>query len=103
MPEIRNGRSTNWLSVILIDNIDHKKIDSIIINLNKQNIEVRPIWKPMHLQPIFKGVPFYHHNQNALSEKLFEHGLCLPSGSNLMKSDLDKVIAALLNEINKLK
>ncbi len=98
MPEIKEGRSTNWLSVILIENANHKKIDNIIMNFNKKNIEVRPIWKPMHLQPIFKGIPFYHYSQNSLSEELFEHGLCLPSGSNLSKNDMDKIIGILIKE-----
>jgi len=98
MPEIKDGRSTNWLSVILIENADHKKINRIIMNFNKENIEVRPVWMPMHLQPIFKDIPYYHYSQNSLSEELFEHGLCLPSGSSLSKDDMDKIIDILIRE-----
>ena len=100
MPKIKGGRSTNWLSVILINNANHKKIDRIIMNFNKENIEVRPVWKPMHLQPIFKDIPYYHHSQISLSEELFEHGLCLPSGSSLSKDNMDKVIRILIKELS---
>ena len=52
------------------------------------NIETRPLWKPMHLQPIFKDLPYYGNNE---SEKLFNKGLCLPSGSNLTDDDRDRI------------
>ena len=54
----------------------------------------------MHLQPVFVGTPFYHHSLNPLSKNLFEHGLCLPSGSNLSNNDMDKIIKILRLEIN---
>ena len=57
--------------------------------LEKENIESRPLWKPMHMQPVFKGVPYYG---NGVSESLFERGLCLPSGSNLTEEDLGNVV-----------
>jgi dTDP-4-amino-4,6-dideoxygalactose transaminase len=60
--------------------------------LEKENIESRPLWKPMHLQPIFENYPFYG---DGTSEKLFEQGLCLPSGSNLPESDLLKVVSII--------
>lgn len=79
--------SNRWLTTILIDN---HKIDSQYIRagLEKVNIESRPLWKPMHLQPIFKDAPFYG---NGISETLFNKGLCLPSGSNLTESDLNRI------------
>ena len=52
------------------------------------NIECRPLWKPMHLQPVFTKMPFYG---NGLAEELFESGLCLPSGSNLTDEDRDRL------------
>ena len=57
--------------------------------LEKENIESRPLWKPMHMQPIFSKYPSY---VNGVSEDLFQKGLCLPSGSNLTKEDLNRVI-----------
>jgi dTDP-4-amino-4,6-dideoxygalactose transaminase len=62
--------------------------DDIRLALEKENIECRPLWKPMHLQPIFENAPFFG---DGTSERLFEQGLCLPSGSNLSKSDLNEV------------
>jgi len=101
MPEIKTGRSTNWLSVILIEMINHKKIEKIINEFSKNNIEARPIWKPMHLQPVYKDFPFYHKGKIPNSTHLFEHGLCLPSGSNLSNNDMDKIINILRMEINR--
>ena len=100
MPEIKNGRSSRWLSVILLKSRTHNGIEEIIKIFQKENIETRPIWKPMHLQPVFSGTPFYHYSLNPLSKNLFEHGLCLPSGSNLSKNDMDKIINILRMEID---
>jgi pyridoxal phosphate-dependent aminotransferase EpsN len=99
MPEIYKGRSTNWLSVILIENMKHKKIENIINSFSKKNIEIRPIWKPMHLQPVFNGYKFFYVNKKPVSEYLFEHGLCLPSGTNLSNKDLDIIINLLEHKI----
>jgi len=100
MPEIQNGKSSRWLSVVLLKSKKHNEIEEIIKVFEKENIETRPIWKPMHLQPVFVGTPFYHHSLNPLSQNLFEHGLCLPSGSNLSNNDMDKIINILRMEIN---
>mgnify|MGYP001296481821 FL=1 len=98
MPEIENGKSTRWLSVVLMENINHDKIEDIIRSFSEENIEVRPIWKPMHLQPVFEDASFYYNSQKPISASLFEHGLCLPSGSDLSKSDLDRIIDLLIKE-----
>jgi len=98
MPEIKNGKSTRWLSVLLMENINHDKIEDIIRIFSEENIEVRPIWKPMHLQPVFEGAAFYYNGQKPISASLFEHGLCLPSGSDLSKSDLNRIIDLLIKE-----
>lgn len=100
MPEIINGKSTNWLSVIIIEKISHNKIDEIIMNFAKQKIEVRPVWKPMHLQPLFKNELFYYKEAEPVSNHLFKHGLCLPSGSALKENDLDRIVSLLLKNIN---
>jgi dTDP-4-amino-4,6-dideoxygalactose transaminase len=83
--------SNRWLSTILVDSDKNGGIsnDDIRKYLEKDNIESRPLWKPMHLQPVFKKCPCY---VNDVSEKLFEKGLCLPSGSNMSEEDLERVI-----------
>ena len=88
--------SNRWLTTILVDASKTNGItrEDIRLALEKQNIESRPLWKPMHLQPVFAGTPFYG---DGTSEQLFKNGLCLPSGSNLARLDLDRV----LNEITK--
>ena len=98
MPEIENGKSTRWLSVVLMENINHDKIEDIIRSFSEENIEVRPIWKPMHLQPVFEDAAFYYNGQKPISSSLFEHGLCLPSGSDLSKNDLNRIIELLIKE-----
>lgn len=90
-----NGYFSNrWLSTILVDPIMSNGVDreTIRIALNKNNIESRPVWKPMHLQPAFSNAPYYGGN---VSEELFKNGLCLPSGSNLSDKDVDRVISGI--------
>ena len=58
-------------------------------------IEARPVWKPLHLQPIFADCDFYADGDEAVSERLFSDGLCLPSGSNMSESQLDRTIACI--------
>jgi len=86
--------SNYWLSCILIN---RKKAgfdrESIRIRLQMENIDSRPLWKPMHLQPVFKACPAY---VNGTSEKLFVNGLCLPSGSSLQPSDLELIAGLIL-------
>ena len=96
MPEADFGTSTRWLSCVTFDpqagNIDREKIR---LQLLEQKIETRPVWKPMHLQPVFAGCECIN---NGISEDLFKRGLCLPSGSNLTKAELVRVT----DEIRKL-
>jgi dTDP-4-amino-4,6-dideoxygalactose transaminase len=85
--------SNHWLSCILIDErIAGFSRESLRIVLQEANIESRPLWKPMHMQPIFKNAPFYG---NTVSQKLFEDGLCLPSGSNLTDIEKERIKAAV--------
>ena len=76
--------SNHWLSAIILP--DYQQREALRLHLEKDNIESRPLWKPMHLQPIFEKYPYYGA---AVSEDLFDKGLCLPSGSNL--TDCDRV------------
>jgi dTDP-4-amino-4,6-dideoxygalactose transaminase len=85
--------SNRWLTTIIIDPvITEISRNDLYTFLEKSNIETRPIWKPMHLQPVFSDCPAY---LNGVSDKLFENGLCLPSGSNLSDNDRQRVIEGI--------
>jgi len=86
--------SNRWLTTILVDHVKSGGItrEDIRIGLENENIESRPLWKPMHLQPIFKEYPFYG---NGVAEDLFKNGLCLPSGSNLSNEELKRVLKCI--------
>jgi dTDP-4-amino-4,6-dideoxygalactose transaminase len=78
--------SNYWLSAILLQNYEQR--EALRLHLEKANIESRPLWKPMHLQPVFEEYPYYGEK---VSEDLFIKGLCLPSGSNLSDADRDRI------------
>lgn len=78
--------SNRWLSCALLDSYEAR--EEIRITLASENIESRPLWKPMHMQPVFAHCPAY---TNGVSEDLFNRGLCFPSGSNLSEKDLERV------------
>lgn len=81
--------SNRWLSTVLIDpKKSNTTAEEIRKSLENENIETRPLWKPMHLQPIFKKNPYYG---GKVAENLFNTGLCLPSGTNLTEEDLNRV------------
>jgi dTDP-4-amino-4,6-dideoxygalactose transaminase len=113
MPEASYGRSNRWLTVILIDpEIFGTTPEQVRLALEAENIESRPVWKPMHLQPAFKIIDEGNsgsehrvvkggkHEARAIggmvAEDLFSKGLCLPSGTQLSKSDQDRVIETIL-------
>jgi dTDP-4-amino-4,6-dideoxygalactose transaminase len=87
--------SNHWLSAILVDPDQTNGIDreQLRLHLETYNIESRPLWKPMHLQPVFTDMPFYG---GKVAEELFENGLCLPSGSNLTDDDRERIKTAIL-------
>lgn len=90
-----NYFSNHWLSCILIDKaISRFSSEEIRLAMEENNIECRPLWKPMHLQPVFKNAPFYGGN---ISKNLFEIGLCLPSGSNLKSEEKVKISDVLIH------
>lgn len=87
-------RSNHWLSAIIINPSRTKNgqtREDLRLYLEMLNIESRPLWKPMHLQPVFEKYPYYGEK---VSEELFENGLCLPSGSNLTDDDRDRLQSA---------
>ncbi|SRX75867.1 DegT/DnrJ/EryC1/StrS family aminotransferase [Aequorivita antarctica] len=90
--------SNHWLSCVLIDKaLCCFSPEEIRLAMAENNIESRPLWKPMHLQPVFKNAPYYGAD---ISEKLFEFGLCLPSGSNLKEQEKVKINDVLIHFID---
>ena len=87
--DIQDFYSNRWLTTILINNNSEIKREDVRLELLKNNIESRPLWKPMHIQPIFNS---YDNFNNGVSEDLFNRGLCLPSGSNMDENDLCRVV-----------
>lgn len=85
-----NYYSNHWLSAIIIDpkKTEGKTREDLRMAFETENIESRPLWKPMHLQPIFEKYPYYGEQ---VSESLFQNGLCLPSGSNLTDQDRSRI------------
>lgn len=93
MPEAPWGRHTRWLTCLTIDpQCFGATCEEVRLALEAENIEARPVWKPMHLQPVFAGC---EQVGGAVAEGLFQHGLCLPSGSNLTKHELARVVAVI--------
>ncbi len=94
MPEAPFGRSNRWLTVITLDPARCRVTPYQLMEaLERENIEARPIWKPLHVQPLFEGCSSYPHAENdSVSERLFTTGLCLPSGTNMSDDDQDRVI-----------
>jgi dTDP-4-amino-4,6-dideoxygalactose transaminase len=86
--------SNHWLSAIVVnpEKTQGKTREDLRLALEKGNIESRPLWKPMHLQPIYEKYPYYGKN---IAEDLFNNGLCLPSGSNLTDDDRSRIVNVL--------
>jgi len=93
MPEAPYGRSTRWLTCLTIDPRRFGATrEQVRLALEAENIESRPVWKPLHLQPLFTG---YRCRGGAVAERLFEDGLCLPSGSSLTDAERERVIVTV--------
>ncbi|WP_194535906.1 DegT/DnrJ/EryC1/StrS family aminotransferase [Zobellia nedashkovskayae] len=86
--------SNRWLTCVLMPSFAIR--EKIRLALLEENVESRPLWKPMHLQPVFAEFPNYN---DGTSEDLFNRGLCLPSGSNLSQNDLERIVALILTKI----
>jgi dTDP-4-amino-4,6-dideoxygalactose transaminase len=89
-----NYYSNHWLTAITINKDSNISSENLRLQLEKENIESRPLWKPMHLQPVFKEAPYYG---GTVSETLFKDGLCLPSGSNLTENEKERIKICLKN------
>ncbi|NCX95046.1 MAG: hypothetical protein EBX41_01305 [Chitinophagia bacterium] len=100
LPEPSGYFSNRWLTTLLIDNaLTGFTREDLRLALEAQNIESRPLWKPMHLQPIFSHYPYYG---GSLSTTLFEQGLCLPSGSNLTEHDMKRIFDVIDSLLGRL-
>lgn len=97
MPIQSYGEPNYWLSVITIKKGSKVSPLDIILALEKENIESRPVWKPMHLQPFYSNYQFFSHydNENSVSEDIFNRGVCLPSDTKLNKEKLNGVAAII--------
>lgn len=86
--------SNHWLTCIQVQPEETGGItrETLRLAFERENIESRPLWKPMHLQPVFKDAPFYG---DGTSERMFANGLCLPSGSNLTEDDFERIFAVM--------
>lgn len=91
IPKDIYGKSNCWLTCIMLDSRSLTP-EQVRLNLESANVESRQLWKPMHLQPVFKRYAYYG---NGVAEKLFDNGLCLPSGSSLSQADLDYIVGYL--------
>ena len=90
MPEAQYGYCTRWLTCITIDREAFGgSRDDVRLALEAQNIEARPVWKPLHLQPVYE---VFRSRGGEVAKDIFTQGLCLPSGSNLSSSDLNRIV-----------
>ena len=113
MPEAPYGRSNRWLTVILITPEEFgADRETVRLALDAEHIEARPVWKPMHLQPVFRSTDYADYTDlrdykdkkaypcrvvgGEVAEDLFERGLCLPSGTAMTEVDLDRVVSVIL-------
>ncbi len=96
MPEPDWSYSTHWLSAFTLDSTKTTITGAEIVRrLASEMIEARPLWKPMHLQPFFSKYNYFSHSEISISDRIFETGVCLPSGSNMSKESLNRVIEEL--------
>ena len=87
--EAESNYSNYWLTTIILQKNSTIDRESLRLRMLEESIETRPLWKPMHLQPIFKSCKSY---LNGVSEELFAQGLCLPSGTNMSEKDMKRII-----------
>jgi pyridoxal phosphate-dependent aminotransferase EpsN len=100
--EMQGCESNNWLSVMLLDTPNTDLINAIIKALSDKNIEARPLWKPMHEQPVYKNAQFISHydGDKNVGSDLFRRGICLPSGEKLTDEQLDIIINTIKSQLN---
>lgn len=93
MPELKGSISNRWLTTISIEEKEFgQTVNELLEKLAIENIEARPVWKPLHLQPLFKFSRFYSHDDRDIASELFENGLCIPSGTGMLEKEQYRVI-----------
>ncbi|MCF2937417.1 aminotransferase class I/II-fold pyridoxal phosphate-dependent enzyme [Paenibacillus alkaliterrae] len=104
MPELSGTRSNRWLTALTIDEQETGVTIPVLLEaLADANIEARPLWKPLHMQPLFEGTRFYSHEEGEpFCERLFRSGICLPSGSSMTAADQVRVIDCMNSTFDKL-
>ncbi|MBO1308219.1 aminotransferase class I/II-fold pyridoxal phosphate-dependent enzyme [Enterococcus sp. 669A] len=102
MPEVAEMMPNRWLSTLTFNDITNiNEVVDVISKFNEKNIETRALWKPLHLQPLFIDTPVYFHEEtSSVAEKLFNSGLCLPSGSNMSDVQQEYVINVFKNIVS---
>src|SRR5699024_3019812 len=97
MPALEESTSNRWLTTMTVDYMETGVTPlDIIMGLRKENVETRPLWKPLHLQPLFQEKAYYpHHEWNHVAKEKYETGICLPSGSNLRAEEQLRVIKGI--------
>lgn len=96
MPEAKGSRSSRWLSILTLPSNSEVLKNDIINKFAEENIEARPVWKPMHLQPLYQSNDFFSVNNNGpVSKNLFNRGICLPSGSSLSEKEQSRIVAII--------
>ncbi len=101
MPELKDTFSNRWLTALTVNEeeagVTAQELLHVLID---ENIEARPVWKPLHLQPIFEGMKYFSDQEgSSVSEFLFETGICLPSGTNMTEEDQLRVIDCIRNTL----
>lgn len=96
MPELEGSIGNRWLTTLLLP--QHISPESLRLSLEAENIESRPLWKPMHAQPLFQGA---QGRLNGLSDTLFKRGICLPSGSSLTDNDVERIVSLVKQAIER--
>ena len=101
-PIQKDTKPNHWLTTILIDKNSKVKPIELIEALERENIESRPVWKPMHLQPVFNKYEFFTVNEkSSVSEDLFNRGICLPSDTKMTAEEQEKVIQVIRSVFEK--
>lgn len=101
MPELAGTYSNRWLTAMELNpELLSVTVNELIDALEVENIEARPVWKPLHMQPLFAGCKFYPHAKDEIvSERLFARGICLPSGSNMTVKEQERVISVIRKKL----
>lgn len=104
MPEPEWSYSTHWLTTCTIDETQAGiSAGTLLKRLADEMIETRPLWKPMHAQPVFEGCRYFTHGNESVSDELFRTGLCLPSGSNMTPREIDRIVGSVRKIMKKAK